>query len=211
MEIFLDMDGVMCDWDRSCLKLFGRDPDWVYANRPLGIYELTSLGEWMNLGDRDEIFRKIEEDGAKFWETLEEYPWSRTVYEECRRLGQVYFLSKPTDDPACVAGKLAWIHKFTGDSRFRNYVFTSEKYLCSGPNRVLVDDCDSHVMKFVEANEEADAILFPRRYNSRNAEADDYESVLADLRTCLAKEHDRKNGFAAKTKRQRHGLCRKEQ
>jgi len=158
--IYLDMDGVVVDLARSFLRVFGKEHLLDEDPGPLNEHMANVLG----MGE-ETFWKCIDEAGISVWSDAPEYPWSRDLYEQMQLLAdEVVFLSSPSWDPQSLAGKLAWLQKFTGQRNFRDYIFTAKKNLLACKGALLVDDRESNILEF-EA-EGGDVVLFPQPWNS---------------------------------------------
>lgn len=101
-----------------------------------------------------------------FWSTCpvsDEYGW---LFDECVRLvGQdnVCFLTGPTKDPDCLAGKLEWISRNSPEFMHRQYLIGPRKRFCAHPEALLIDDNDANVDSFRAHG--GKAITVPRPWN----------------------------------------------
>lgn len=184
MIILLDMDGVICDWVASASKAFDINPDDLEARYTPGVYDIEhALGV-----SQETLWQTVNSLGREFWANIKPYPWAHEMWDHCRNLAPTYFLSKPSYDPLSLAGKLDWIHKFTGDPKFDGFLIGPRKELCAAPHRVLVDDSDDNCRKFEAAG--GRAIVFPRIWNSRHAQkATAMETAMADLASVVLQEN----------------------
>ena len=176
MIIFLDLDGVMCELDLHIAKLYGMDEKALMSKWIPGTYLVYHV-----LPEPAEaMWNRVNKLGIDFWTSMPETPWARRLYDETKKVGDVYFLTMPTTDPISLAGKLEWIYRFTGDRNFRNYVMAPPKFLCAAKDRILIDDSDDNVDAFKKAG--GQAILLPRIWNRMHAyRADPCEWVLRNL------------------------------
>jgi hypothetical protein len=158
--IYLDMDGVVVDLARSMLRVFGQEHLLDENPGPLNEHMAKALGI-----DDSTFWRVIGAAGLRVWIDAPRYEWSVSLYERMKELArEVIFLSSPSWDPVSLAGKLMWLQYLTGEQGFRDYVFTSKKYLLAYPGAVLVDDRKSNIQEFEEAG--GHVVLFPQPWNS---------------------------------------------
>jgi len=175
MKIFVDLDGVLCDWVGGVLDLFGKNIstfDW-----PRGEYRV-----WKALGlkNEDELWEPIDRHGSTFWATLDPYPWRDDLWEAAEAIGNACILSSPSYDPGSASGKTEWLQEWKGE-RFRKYALTPAKTMFAGPDSVLIDDSDEKIKAFARAG--GRGILFPREWNSAyELAADPIKVVLRELR-----------------------------
>lgn len=168
--IFLDMDGVVSDWVKSCATLFGTTKEELHRKWPRGHFDIEpALGV-----STQELWAKVDAGGAGYWAELDELPWARRLYDECTKIAPTYFLTTPSHEPLSLAGKLAWLQKFTGNSKFRGYLIGQNKFLCAKPGAVLIDDADKNITKFVDAG--GAGITFPHVWNKMH----EYEGCPCD-------------------------------
>ncbi len=83
-----------------------------------------------------------------------------------RKVGRehVFFLTSPTLDPDCVAGKVEWIVNRAPRWMHRNWMIGPPKHLCAKSNALLIDDGDKNVEPFIAQG--GSALLVPRPWNS---------------------------------------------
>jgi len=154
--IFLDLDGVCCDFISASLKRINRED--LINNWPIGKYNLE---EATNIS-YTEIWKKIDELGSDFWRNLEEYPWFVGMYNELTKIGKVIFCSGPSLCPNSLKGKLEWLQDRFG-KEFRDYILTSKKFYLATEKSVLIDDSDENCSSFILNG--GKSILFPQKWN----------------------------------------------
>lgn len=159
-KIFLDMDGVLCDFVGGVCRLFEVDQHaleqaWGDAYDicvPLGVTP-------------DELWSRIDAAGPTFWSNLEPYPWAKDLWFQCNIVGRTTILTSPSWHPSSLEGKLQWLnsHLADGQNPFRRYLFGPEKEMCAAPRHLLIDDRPEMCQRFRDAGGEA--FLFPRPWN----------------------------------------------
>lgn len=183
-NILLDIDGVLAEWIVNCCHLFNADPNEIMSKWKPGKRDLEhALGITSK-----ELWEKVDKAGEDYWANLPETPWARKLYDECNKLGDVYFITKPSYDPRSLSGKLIWITKFTKNNKFDKYLIGKPKQLCSQKGNILIDDNDINVKDFRKCN--GTAILFPRIWNEhynmyKYWKNDVYLFVLDELKKLL--------------------------
>jgi len=166
MNILLDMDGVLSQFVEASCRFFGTTEEELIKKWPKNEYDTDKV---LNVSNA-EFWEKINGAGQKFWSEMPEYPWAKTLYEGCKKYGDVYFLTSPSDQPCSPAGKLEWIHRFTGNNKARNFLIGPPKFLCANMDHVLIDDSDKNCNAFAMAG--GRTILFPQPWNCNYAEKD---------------------------------------
>jgi hypothetical protein len=167
-KIFLDLDGVCNRLIMHALEFVGcpvsryRDTDYPTP----GSYDIVAAANKL-LGSN------LSKE--QFWSLIPRQLWAETppsdefayLLEESESIvgtNGIRFLTTPTSDPNSLAGKLEWIHRFAPAYLHRRYSITCMKEDCALSDCLLVDDSDSMVNEFRNAN--GKAILVPRPWNS---------------------------------------------
>ena len=172
--IFLDMDGVTANFVKGVCDVTGCSYEKVWREWPKGQYDIK--GPLGIAGTDAELFAIIEQKET-FWEDLEEFPWSADLYASLSQMGRVYFCSSPTWDANSIAGKHRWLQARFGKD-FKDFVYTSHKYLLARPDTILVDDFEDHVNDFVDDTGRARGLLFPSKMNWCPFEGDPVRYVI---------------------------------
>lgn len=157
--IFLDMDGVCCNFVKGACEAMYADYDKILETWPAGEYDVTKVLKCT----AKEMWVAIDAGGKSFWQDLEEYSWFRDLYNMLMDVAPVYFLTSPADDPYCAAGKLAWLQNRLG-RKFKGYVLTCNKHLLSRENTLLIDDSSVQCERFSNGGPGI-SILFPQPWN----------------------------------------------
>ncbi len=156
--IFLDMDGVLCNFVGGFCALHGKSADEVFPPGQQGNYEFhDSLGM-----TRDQLWRSIDAVGEDHWANMQPYPWALELYEHCKSVAPTIILSTPSLHHSSLSGKCRWLQKYFG-SRFRDYLLGPRKEECARPDTVLIDDFETNCEKFAARG--GKAIVFPRPWN----------------------------------------------
>lgn len=175
--IFLDMDGVCCDFVSKTIEIAGKNKEEVYKNWPKGHYEVADM-----LGMTTEQLRKtINEVGPWFWNSLEPYPWFEEMYTSLCRIDKVIFLTSPGHFSTAAQGKVEWLNKHIHPG-FDNYIITKHKHLVSKPGLFLIDDHVGNCNDFKSCG--GGVYIFPQLWNNVETRAEDasVEAVEAALR-----------------------------
>jgi len=142
--IFLDIDGVCSFWEKSAGKTLGIDIE------DEKIREEIKNGKRMEtyVGGDEKMWPIIKKEGSKWWADMELLPWGKRLYEELKKRSDYFsFLSSPSNDPDCAAGKVQWLRKHFGDD-FKDFLIGRNKYLCASPRALLVDDDKGKIKRF---------------------------------------------------------------
>jgi 5'(3')-deoxyribonucleotidase len=158
-QICLDVDGVLADFTRAALPLFGKDPDEFVRNWPPGCYYLS---EALGLSVR-EFWAPIDRAGWRFWADIPALPEARDLFALCQRTAPTVIVTTPSLHTSSVGGKVTWLQKMFGRG-FRDYFVGARKEFCARPGSVLIDDFEDNCRTFSNAG--GRSILFPQPWNS---------------------------------------------
>lgn len=175
-QIFLDLDGVIANWDKSALRLLGLERDLETQRRIMEAEDLTSF--------HPEVYDMIRDVGLDFWENIEPFPWAERLYKDLSNIAQVSFLTSGGNyakrgakfvADAC-NGKLHWLEKHFP---YGTAIFTNAKYQCARPEALLVDDNRDNINRFIENG--GVGFLWPLHYHIENGTVS-YDETLDEIR-----------------------------
>lgn len=168
--IYLDMDGVLCNFHLEAIRAHMREgkafPALDHFDTPLQLTAEKLHSQWLKhapgltlqkwLMPKKE--RETDDDWmhrfwlpirrASFvWENLEPYEWFREVIEVCREYGEHLEIVTSPDyhNPACHYGKVRWLTRFKLDIPIWQ---NSRKAALSRPGTLLIDDYAKQCEKF---------------------------------------------------------------
>ena len=185
-QIYLDMDGVLCDWLGGVCKLYGRDRDeFALASR-----EGVDFREWLGVTN-DALWAKVHEAGVDFWANLDTYPWAYDLWVLCNKTAKTKICSTPgrwPTTPDSLAGKQLWLQRELGcpGKTFRdtNFSFSKEDFAIL-PGIVLIDDRKAVIEPFVAKG--GMAIQCPNDFEERWREVPNALSVVKAELSSLVK------------------------
>jgi len=170
MDWMLDLDGVVADWTGGVLRLMAPDLDPAPIHHQLTHWNalpeaLQPCFPGKTVAEVDQLmWDMIEEAGDEFWTELDVLDEGLALVEyalEHAKLtgGEFAFVTTAANHPSSAAGKVRWLKNVfgnrtvpsTGKKITRSYVFTPLKHLCSGRNRILVDDGTHNVRDWAAA------------------------------------------------------------
>lgn len=140
MRCFFDMDGVLCDFEGACLKLF----DIPFPKERLSDEEFALF--------RDNLYLNIAKMGSAFWATLEPFPQMVGMFNRLDTTGfdvqiltaipkHMSFGSPEALD--VVEGKRAWVNHYFGDMGDKLHIVKADMKKYFVPNDcygILIDD-----------------------------------------------------------------------
>ena len=109
---------------------------------------------------------------SAFWESCDKEPHADALIAAIGTQ-QFRFCTASFPYAACYAGKFAWLKK---NYPYRKVIFATDKWELAGPDRVLIDDRESTISKWVSCG--GIGVLWPRTYNS-NRNTDPLEVIGA--------------------------------
>jgi 5'(3')-deoxyribonucleotidase len=182
-EIYLDMDGVCVDFLGAAMSAQGYDAKETLKawrdQHPGSLFPEALLEK-----PAMEFFTHDNLRTSEFWSGLIPFEWFDHLYAELERLGHVVFLTAPTGQPGCVAGKHEWlINQFGND--FTDFIFTRHKDRLAHPNAYLVDDMPFNIAPF-DARD-GNGVLFPQIWNELSHITDPVPHVIETLEQGIRK------------------------
>lgn len=170
MQIFLDLDGVVRDWNTGIEELYDVD------------FKMNSWDDWKML------CTDLGISHSNFWNSQTDDWWAEVpMYAHAQRLLQGLAKYKPvictSPTNTSAGGTQKWIRKHMPEYFATNrYIITRSKKFVAGPDKILIDDNDTHCEEWRDAG--GKAILFPQPWNkSRGLTSDKVDHVLRLLET----------------------------
>ncbi len=165
MIVFVDMDGVLADFNGRLAELAGSTVEEMVI--PGNYSSVAGIGM-----SEDEMWKLVNNDRENFFAELKPYPWTDILMRTLEgRVGEenVAILSSPakgaSQGPECVAGKVRWIYKYL-PRYYKRYFLGSSKEMLAHPGTTLIDDADKKVRRFIQGG--GHGIVFPQRWNSNH-------------------------------------------
>ena len=166
-KVFVDLDGVLADFERAAFKLHG------IPAKPFPTEAGWDIIHACNILDPTRKMTANKFWGAfdyKFWATLPTTDICDVLIEELRSVfnkEQLCILTAANSAQAA-AGKVTWIKTNLPNFFWTQYLIGSAKQFCAGPQALLIDDRDLNVEEFRKHG--GHAILVPRPWNTLHAE-----------------------------------------
>lgn len=154
MSIFLDLDGVMCDWLTPACKLCNINiKDGVIR------HELKSGKFLQHLMLEQTMWDAVIGAGPGFWANLEPFPWMNRLWDTLNKLGEVCILSSTSHISAAGMGKMQWIENHL---KTKNFLLGPAKKFCARKGSILIDDTRHRVQEFIDHG--GDAFHWPNQF-----------------------------------------------
>jgi hypothetical protein len=125
-EVFLDMDGVLSDFDKHA--------------RDHGKFDAKGQPKW------DEL-------DFGWWSTMPAFDGMKKFYEDMKEFGNVRMLTSPTLSTDCFHGKAEWVKGQWGKWGLRDLIIcrAQDKQFLARPNHILVDDRQKNIDEWTAA------------------------------------------------------------
>jgi 5' nucleotidase, deoxy (Pyrimidine), cytosolic type C protein (NT5C) len=144
--LYLDMDGVVADWDQAAADFIGK-PRKPNPEDPDG------EGRWAH-----EDWLKIR-DNQRFFSTLPLMPLSQELVQLARKLRdtrgyQLLFLTaipRDNDCPWAFYDKIMWVQKYFPDIPVHFGPYSEDKRDHCWPGDILVDDRSTNIAQWINA------------------------------------------------------------
>ena len=135
--IFLDMDGVVADFDKFAEELLGREIGWGDTTQDL------TAEEWVKLASVDRLYYQLPlmPDATK----LVAYVKSLSTRFQ---IGFLTAIPRRTTIPSARADKQAWVDKYFPGMRMDIGPFSHDKHKWCSPGDILVDDRPSNIREW---------------------------------------------------------------
>lgn len=166
-RIFLDMDGVLCNFVDATARLFKTTEEELLRKWEPGVYDIC-----LPLGiTTEQLWYAIGTNVHTHWPNLKPYPWAKELWELCNKYAPTIILSSPSYDPGCLSGKNIWLNEHLADGEpFRKFLIGPAKEFCAAEEHLLIDDSDAQCEKFKENG--GHAITFPQIWNCLHHQID---------------------------------------
>ena len=146
-KFFLDMDGVIMDWDRSALNVLNLECN-------LDAIEKVKAGIGLE-AQFPQVYNKVNDLGGEFWANIKPFPWAQELYDYLDSKGDLYILTSSGNFQkrgvnflkGGISGKLDTLAKYFPNA---NPIFACSKYVCSTENSYLIDDTKGKMDDFKE-------------------------------------------------------------
>lgn len=161
--VFLDLDGVLVDFVKGACALHGVENPYAYKENH-GNYSLESLIKMQP----EKFWRAM---GHAFWANLEWMPDGKKILQmvlDHVNGEQITLLTSPIKTPGCLSGKMEWIEREM-PSWNRRFLIGPGKHAIAAPGKLLIDDYDSNIDKWI--NHGGPAIQVPRPMNRLHEES----------------------------------------
>ncbi len=185
-RILIDLDGVVASLSTTIWDLL--DPKQQVAK---GIDRTIFPSEFDKNISLDTVWGTVGKAGLDFYGNIPMFWWSKELVETCQSFGEVAFLTSPGDvtrypEQAAKAayGKHIWVNRYFNDVPL---IVTRNKYLCSAPQTILVDDTELMIKNFVSKGKGGVGFHWPSASTITNSEI--FKQTMESLSTAINSLH----------------------
>jgi 5'-nucleotidase len=160
MRIFIDMDGVLADFDSQFNSYLSKAG--VLAKRIMSSWKLTDrIIDTNYIKSKNAYVNKILRT-PKFWENIKPIPGGADVLQRWLKDKnlEIYIATSPwISSPTCMIEKVNWIRKNIPKFPLSNIIMIAKKHMLQG--EVIIDDKPSHIEEWCGEH----AICFSQPWN----------------------------------------------
>ena len=139
--LYLDLDGVMCDFDKQVHKLFGNNPDDLQS-----IKSTETTKEYIHRIGSNQFWKKIR-TSPEFWSSMDPIEGSIEAFKRLYPLfDSVCIISNPDkkDLTNCINQKNKWVDTYLSGYNLKR-IYLENKYIYANPNCLLIDDLEKNI------------------------------------------------------------------
>lgn len=175
--IYLDMDGVICDWVKGLLEVHNR---YDLLDR----YKADKFPtDWLMegaLGTEDELWVPVDYAGEEFWADLDPYSWLEEIVNLLEETEVPWYIATHNrNNGGSAGGKVRWLHRIFGND-FKQYILIKHKHLLSKPGALLIDDHNGNCRSFAKEEYGGTSIIFPQPWNFASSKVSKRIDYLKD-------------------------------
>ena len=135
-DIFVDMDGVLTDFERRFEQFAGVTPDEYIDQKTIQFGKDKANEQFWNLIDK--------EIGVRFWAGMPWMPEGENLYKYIKKYKPT-ILTSPSRDESSRIGKGVWIKRNMSGTPYKFGYKASGKAKHAGPNKILIDDREDNI------------------------------------------------------------------
>lgn len=124
-KIFVDLDGVLCDFEGRLNTFFG-------VNNP------DKLDNW---------YDQVAKVGKRFWSDMEWNKDGKRLWDYIKKYKPT-ILSSPIKDPECIKGKMEWVINNLNIDDEKRIIIKSKKEQFADDKYILIDDMPKNTVSW---------------------------------------------------------------
>jgi len=144
--IFLDLDGVCCDFVGHVLNLCGSNEQRLLdeMNNNPSVHPYVALENCVN---KDDFWGWINDLGSDFWASMPTFIWFNRLYKSLLKIDSVHFLTSSPPVNGSHDGKALWVERNVAKEALNDLIicYYGYKSYLAGKNRILIDDTKKNI------------------------------------------------------------------
>jgi len=179
--IFLDLDGVCCDFVGHVLNMCGKTEQDLLDEmaKDESMHPYDALEQTVGRS-KNSFWSWIEIMGEEFWHTMPPFWWFNDLYDGLNEVCDVHFLTSAPRMPSAYAGKALWVERNAGKEAVSKLIIcpAHTKHALAGPNRILVDDTERNIIEWRATGHQC--FYFPSlQFHKRHPTRDDIKEAIS--------------------------------
>ena len=135
-DIFVDMDGVLTNFEGRFEQFAGVTPDEYIAQKSIQVGKDKAYEQFWDLVD--------EQVGVRFWAGMPWMPEGENLYKHIKKYKPT-ILTSPSRDESSRIGKGVWVKRNMSGVPLKFGYKASGKAKYAGPNKILIDDREDNI------------------------------------------------------------------
>jgi len=135
-DVFVDMDGVLTDFERRFEQFAGVTPDEFMAQKEIQYGKEKANEQFWDLVD--------EQIGVRFWAGMPWMPEGEQLYKHIKKY-KPSILTSPSRKESSRIGKGVWVKRNMSGIPVKFGYGSSGKAKFAGPNKILIDDREDNI------------------------------------------------------------------
>lgn len=141
-DVYVDMDGVLTDFERRFEQFAGVTPEEFMAQKKIEFGEEKADEQFWDLIDN--------QIGVRFWAGMPWMPEGEELYRYIKK-SKPTILTSPSRDDSSRIGKGVWVKRNMPNVPLKFGYKASGKAKYAGPNKILIDDREDNVQAWKAA------------------------------------------------------------
>ena len=135
-DIFVDMDGVLTDFERRFEQFAGVSPDEFTSQKTIQVGKEKADEQFWDLVDK--------QIGVRFWAGMPWMPEGEELYRYIKKYKPT-ILTSPSRDESSRIGKGVWVKRNMSGVPVKFGYKSTGKAKYAGPNKILIDDREDNI------------------------------------------------------------------
>jgi len=141
-EVFVDMDGVLTDFERRFEQFAGVTPDEFMSQKEIQYGKDKANEQFWELVDK--------QIGVRFWAGMPWMPEGEELYKYIKKY-KPSILTSPSREESSRIGKGVWVKRNMSGVPVKFGYGASGKAKFAGPNKILIDDREDNISSWKAA------------------------------------------------------------